>query len=178
MALELNKTEICMRDVDRQLLDAANAADAQGVQKALEQGADPNSKGRLGRSAIMRSALLGDNASLQLLLRAGADPAAVDDLGRSCLMYAALGQGPCFNALLSAGANPNALDQAGESALDYAAAAQFEAMVQALLRMGATQAKARSLWLEVQARGWLGVAAISQAWFDALEAARGSPSKD
>lgn len=156
-----------MRNVDRQLLEAAGLGDAIGVQAALLGGACARSRGDQGRSATMSSALRGDEGSLRLLLDAGADPRAADDLGRTCLMYAAMGRGRSFSMLIAAGADPAAVDARGESALAYAAAAQFEPMIASLLSMGAQIAEAQAIWSQAQAERWAGIAALAKAWVDA-----------
>jgi ankyrin repeat protein len=153
-----------MREVDRFLLDCANAGHAEGIREALAAGANPDSVGRGGRSAAMRSAFRGDQTSLSLLLAAGADPKAKDDWGRTCLMYAAFGQGSCYRCLLDHGADPLAWDDAGESALAYAAAAQFMPMLSALLALGARAAEIQAIWADAQAHGREEVARAVASW--------------
>jgi ankyrin repeat protein len=68
----------------------------------LRHGADANSRGPLGMTALM---IAGDERIVSLLLEHGANANAIDDAGATALMYQAeLGSARAVNRLLEAGA--------------------------------------------------------------------------
>jgi len=113
---------------------AVARGDHKALAKALESGADPNSRDRRGGPVLGLAAARGDLGSVRLLLERGADPNLVSEVGNSPLMIAAArGRLDVARALLEAGAKSNATNSWGLSAVDWAQWANDPAEMRALI---------------------------------------------
>ena len=153
-------------DADSALLDAAKRGDLNGLQTALDAGADVNTRAGGGSSALMFAAYGGHTAAVRVLLSSGAKAtdealAMANVRGHSdivqLLQHAAMagqrealgkptydlirllkGDRPSgLRALLDSGADVNARDDHGVAPLQYAAARGRRATVEMLLAAGA-----------------------------------------
>ena len=70
------------------LIDAVRSGDIQNVRELLDRGADPNSRGRFGNTALIVAAWNGLTEIVELLLDRGADPNFEDNIGRTALIEA------------------------------------------------------------------------------------------
>ena len=140
---------------------AASKGKPEIVELLLSRGADPNSRDREGRNALMLMSMesrrdkdieltIEDREKIEpklryrrrdraveligeTLLNAGCDVNAADNKGRTPLMYAAIFERPsAVNLLLKRGANINARDQNGQSALDWAKKSGNEEIIRML----------------------------------------------
>ena len=118
-------------------LVAARNADAEGLKRALAQGAAVDSRNRLGESALI-ILLKKDRLDLaQVVLDAGADVNQPAVNGITPLMTAAFGgHTGMAKQLLAKGANPAALDRLQKNAMTYAAGAGRTEIVAMLLAHG------------------------------------------
>lgn len=126
---------------------AACDGDIKKVENALQRGANINSTGLQGSSALIDSEGCGLHGLLtksrvqliELLIAKGAEVNQQDDQGHTALMYAARnGDTQAINSLLRNGARINLADKDGETALMKAAASSCnEETVRALLSAGA-----------------------------------------
>jgi ankyrin repeat protein len=73
---------------DDELLEAARNGDLIKVQKALENGANPNAKNPFGRTPLHEAVVKGRFEVVELLLARGADPRIADNKGHIPLDYA------------------------------------------------------------------------------------------
>ena len=92
------------------------------VKAVLSAGADPDTPGPDGRTALIMSARVGDDAMVDALLEAGADAslASAED-GTTALMWAANGGfGSIVDTLLAAGADVGAVAADGWTAWEAA----------------------------------------------------------
>jgi len=100
------------------LLDAAERGDRAAVVRLLTKGANPNTPGPDGTTAIMYAAANDDLELVRALIKAGANVKLANQFGTSALTEAAIiGSAPIVDALLKAGADPNTRNPEGESAL-------------------------------------------------------------
>src|SRR5262245_53277455 len=100
------------------LLDAAERGDRAAVMRLLAKGANPNTPGADGATAIMYAAANGDVEMVRALIKAGANVRLKNQLGTSALTEAAIiGSAPVIDALLKAGADPNGRNPEGETPL-------------------------------------------------------------
>ena len=119
-----------------ELIAAAKAGDAAGVERLLAAGADPDCPDQLRNTALIFAARDGRLEVARLLIAAGASVNWVDDEHVSPLILAAFKNHPAVaRLLLSAGADTEIRDQWGRRAMDYA------------LRRGAADEIARQLRL-------------------------------
>jgi uncharacterized protein len=100
------------------LLDAVERGDRAAVVRLLTKGANPNTPGPDGTTAIMYAAANDDLELVRALIKAGANVKLTNQFGTSALTEAAIiGSAPIIDALLKAGADPNTKNPEGESAL-------------------------------------------------------------
>jgi hypothetical protein len=101
---------------------ASSYYSSDGVKFLLSKGADPNTRGPKGETALMFSALTGSID--EDLLAAGADVNAATNEGVTALMLLTQrGEADEISTLLKAGADAKAKDSKGRTALDYLLAA-------------------------------------------------------
>jgi ankyrin repeat protein len=104
------------------LLDAAERGDRAAVTRLLAKGANPNTPGPDGTTAIMWAAANDDLDLVRALIKAGANVTLTNQFGTSALTEAAIiGAAPIIDQLLKAGADPNTKNPEGETALMAAA---------------------------------------------------------
>src|SRR6266513_1232095 len=109
------------QDLNKKLLDAAEAGDTAEVRSLLREGANPNAKGGYGSTALMGAAVRGHTETVRALLEKGAEVNAKGNTGRTALMEAALeGYTETVRTLLEAGADITVRDRDGETALSGA----------------------------------------------------------
>src|SRR6266513_787656 len=126
------------QDLNKKLLDAAEAGDTAEVRSLLREGANPNAKGGYGSTALMGAAVRGHTETVRALLEKGAEVNAKGNTGRTALMEAALeGYTETVRTLLEKGAEVNAKDNAGWTPLFWAAFSRRTDTVRALLQTGA-----------------------------------------
>jgi len=100
------------------LLDAAERGDRAAVMQLLSKGANPNTPGADGTTAIMWASSNGDLELVRALIKAGADVRGKNQLGTTAITEAAIvGSAPIIDALLKAGADPNTKNPEGETPL-------------------------------------------------------------
>ena len=100
------------------LLDAAERGDRAAVARLLAKGANPNTPGPDGTTAIMYAAANDDLELVRALIKAGANVKLTNQFGTTALTEAAIiGSAPIVDALLKAGADPNTKNPEGETAL-------------------------------------------------------------
>jgi ankyrin repeat protein len=100
------------------LLDAAERGDRVAVQRLLAKGANPNTPGPDGTTAVMWAASNGDVELVRALIKAGANVKLQNQFGTSAITEAAIiGSAPIIEALLKAGADPNTKNPEGETPL-------------------------------------------------------------
>ncbi|MBL1148223.1 MAG: hypothetical protein HND56_01300 [Pseudomonadota bacterium] len=129
---------------DYALIEAAADNDEALVMKYLEDGADPNTIGDFGWTALHEACAHSsiNPKIIRALLDAGAEPNLHTSEGFSCLLLAV--QRPdtdVVEMLLDAGANPNHLSGGRAGPLYYAADSDNPKMVKLLLDKGADVAK-------------------------------------
>ena len=100
------------------LLDAAERGDRRAALSLLAKGADPNTPGPDGTTAIMWAASNDDIELVRALIKAGANVKLKNQFGTSAITEAAIiGSAPIIDALLKAGADPNTKNPEGETPL-------------------------------------------------------------
>ena len=120
------------------LPELALRGSGQAVRLLLERGADPNSAGADGTTALHWAARNGDFALVQDLLRAGARADATNRYGVTPLSLAcSSGTGRIASLLLASGADPNRLLRGGETALMTASRSGALEATMALIENGA-----------------------------------------
>jgi uncharacterized protein len=127
-----------LRPVDRQLLDAARAADWPLVLELLtKQRADPDAMGPRGTHVLVLAARRGEIEVVRELLRRGAVIDRRGDDGNTALGAAAFYGHPHLVAqLMQAGADPAQTSITGQTPMHLAALAGHNAVLQRLLRLG------------------------------------------
>lgn len=111
------------------LADAAARGDADGVARAVADGADPNARAASGMPILMTAAMAGSEAGFAALLDAGADPNArfpydrtkPEETGHVAELMVAEDRLPYLAMLLEAGADPNAKAGGNEPLIWHAA---------------------------------------------------------
>jgi uncharacterized protein len=120
------------------LVDAAERADRATVLRLLAKGANPNTAGPDGTTAVMWAASNGDLELVRALIKAGADVKRKNQFGTSALTEAAtIGAAPIIDALIKAGADPNFRNPEGETPLMAAARSGHVGAATVLLEAGA-----------------------------------------
>jgi ankyrin repeat protein len=100
------------------LLDAAERGDRAAVARLLTKGANPNTAGPDGTTAIMYAAANDDLELVRALIKAGANVKLANQFGTTALTEAAIiGSAPIIDALLKAGADANTRNPEGETPL-------------------------------------------------------------
>ena len=100
------------------LLDTAERGDRAAALRLLAKGANPNTPGPDGTTAIMYAAANDDAELVAALIKAGANVKLQNQFGTSALTEAAIiGSTPIINLLLKAGADPNLKNPEGETPL-------------------------------------------------------------
>jgi ankyrin repeat protein len=154
------------------LLDAAEAGDRAAALSLLSKGANPNTPGADGTTAIMYAAANGDLELVQALIRAKADVKLKNQFGTSALTEASIiGHAPIVDALLKAGADANFKTPDGETPLMAAARSGNVNAARRLLDAGA-DINAKETWGGQSALMW--AAAQGQAEMVKLLASRGA----
>ena len=142
------------QDLNKKLLDAAEAGDTAEVQSLLREGANPNAKGGYGNTALMGAAVRGHTETVRALLEKGAEVNAKDNAGWTPLFWAAFSRRTdTVRALLEKGADVNAKNKYDDTALIHAAYAGDTDTVVVLLEKGA----------EVNAKDDMGKTALIEA---------------
>jgi ankyrin repeat protein len=120
------------------VVDAAERGDRAAVLRLLAKGANPNTPGPDGTTAVMWAASNGDLELVRALVKAGADVKIKNQFGTSALTEAAtIGSAPIVNVLLKAGADPNFRNPEGETPLMAAARSGHVDAAKVLLETGA-----------------------------------------
>jgi ankyrin repeat protein len=100
------------------LLEAAERGDRAAALHLLSKGANPNTPGPDGTTAVMWAAANDDLELVRALIKAGANVRLTNHFGTSALTEASIiGSAPIIDALLEAGADPNTRNPEGETAL-------------------------------------------------------------
>jgi ankyrin repeat protein len=129
---------ILAADLNSEFIKAAERGDTVAMEALLAKGADVNTKGKYGWTALMYAAQRGDLTTVQLLLSKGAAANARDECGDTALTQAAFdGYTEVAEALLAKGGDVNAANRRGETALMSAAKRGHAAIVRLLLTKGA-----------------------------------------
>ncbi len=127
-------------DGDTWLIGAAAADDKELAVALLEQGADPNHRNNLGRTALMYAAIEGQDDIAKALLQKNADPNIGDNDGDTALHLAIYMKAKGLNIvrlLLASKANPNAANELGDTPMHWAAAAGNIEAARLLISSGA-----------------------------------------
>lgn len=100
------------------LLDASERGDRAAALRLLANGADPNTPGPDGTTAVMYAAANDDVELVRALIKAGANVKLKNQFGTSAITEAAIiGSTPIIDALLKAGADANTKNPEGETPL-------------------------------------------------------------
>jgi len=154
------------------LLDAAERGDRVAAMQLLAKGANPNTPGPDGTTALMWAASNDDLELVRALIKAGANVTLKNQFGTSALTEAAIiGSAPVIEALLKAGADPNTKNPEGETPLMAVARAGKVDAASRLLEAGA-DVNAKEEWGGQTALMW--AAAQSQAEMVKLLASKGA----
>jgi ankyrin repeat protein len=157
---------------DTTLLDAVERGDRAAALRLLATGADPNTPGADGTTAVMWAAANDDPELVRALIKSGANVRLKNQIGTSALTEAAIiGSAPVIDALLSAGADPNTRNPEGETPLMAVARSGNVAAARRLLEAGA-DINAREEWGGQSALMW--AAAQRQAAMVGFLASRGA----
>lgn len=106
------------RDINLELITAAQKGKTETVKYLLDKGVDVNAKDRFGWTALIKAAMFGYNDIVKILLDKGADVNAKTNLGCTALMEAAkIGHVTTMQILLDNNADINATDKDGNTAL-------------------------------------------------------------
>ncbi|HSC01068.1 MAG TPA: ankyrin repeat domain-containing protein, partial [Burkholderiaceae bacterium] len=121
-------------NLNAQLLVAARNNDLASVQRALADGAAPNSRNRLGKTALLMACEKGQAPLASTMLRAGTDVNLASLEGVTPLMAASYGgHAAIARELLRAGARTDGSDRMHKNAWVYAAAQGHAEVVGLLL---------------------------------------------
>ena len=154
------------------LLDAAERGDRAAAMQLLAKGANPNTPGPDGTTALMWAASNDDLELVRALIKAGANVTLKNQFGTSALTEAAIiGSAPVIEALLKAGADPNTKNPEGETPLMAVARAGKVDAARRLLEAGA-DVNAKEEWGGQTAVMWAAVQ--SQAEMVKLLASKGA----
>ena len=154
------------------LLDAAERGDRVAAMQLLAKGANPNTPGPDGTTALMWAASNDDLELVRALIKAGANVTLKNQFGTSALTEAAIiGSAPVIEALLKAGADPNTKNPEGETPLMAVARAGKVDAATRLLEAGA-DVNAKEEWGGQTALMW--AAAQSQAEMVKFLASKGA----
>jgi ankyrin repeat protein len=154
------------------LLDAAERGDRAAAMRLLAKGANVNTPGPDGTTAIMWAASNDDLELVRALIKAGANVTLKNQFGTSALTEAAIiGSAPVIEALLKAGADPNTKNPEGETPLMAVARAGRVEAARRLLEAGA-DINAKEEWGGQTALMW--AAAQSQAEMVKFLASKGA----
>jgi len=154
------------------LLDAAERGDRAAALRVLAKGANPNTPGPDGTTAVMWAASNDDLDLVRALIKAGADVKLKNQLGTSALTEASIiGSAPIIDALLKAGADPNSRNPEGETPLMAVARSGHVDAAKRLLEAGA-DVNAKEQFGGQSALMW--AAAQSQAEMVKLLASKGA----
>ncbi|WP_441897248.1 ankyrin repeat domain-containing protein [Microbacterium sp.] len=122
---------------NRHLLDAASAGDADGIRSALDDGADLETRGEGGMTALITATKANHIEAAQTLLDAGADVNAQDDIQDSAFLYAgARGHDEILRLTLEHGADLASTNRFGGTALIPASERGLLSTVRILLDAG------------------------------------------
>jgi ankyrin repeat protein len=120
------------------LLEAAERGDRAAVLRLLATGADPNTPGPDGTTALMWAAAHDDVELARAFVKAGAKVGAKNQFGTSALTEAAIvGSAPVIDVLLKAGADPDTRNPEGETPLMAVARTGSVAAARLLVEAGA-----------------------------------------
>jgi len=121
------------------LASAARHGNAYAVRTQVQEGADPDARGRDGVNLLQFAILSGSRAGFEALLDSGADPEAEGFNGTTALHTAALADDPSYlELMLGQGADPNARNRRnGETPLAVAVSPRTSAQFSLLLDAGA-----------------------------------------
>jgi ankyrin repeat protein len=154
------------------LLGAAERGERAAALQLLAKGANPNTPGPDGTTAIMYAAANDDLELVRALIKAGANVTLKNQFGTSAITEAAiLGSAPIIDALLKAGADPNTRNPEGETPLMAVARSGKVEAARRLLEAHA-DINAREEWGGQSALMW--AAAQSQAEMVKLLASNGA----
>jgi ankyrin repeat protein len=154
------------------LLDAAERGDRAAAMRLLAKGANVNTPGPDGTTAIMWAASNEDLELVRALIKAGANVSLKNQFGTTALTEAAIiGSAPVIEALLKAGADPNTKNPEGETPLMAVARAGKVEAARRLLEAGA-DINAKEEWGGQTALMW--AAAQSQAEMVKFLASKGA----
>jgi ankyrin repeat protein len=157
---------------DTPLVESAERGDRAAALRLLARGANPNTPGPDGTTAVMYAAAHGDLELVRALIKAGANVGLRNQFGTTALTEAAMiGSAPVINALLKAGADPNTKTPEGETPLMAVARTGNVDAAKQLLEAGA-EVNARETWGGQSALMW--AAAQRQAEMVRFLASRGA----
>jgi len=129
--------ETAMTDASHDLLDAAAAGDPEAVRAALDAGADIESRGSGGMTALVAATKANHVDAARVLIEAGADVNAKDDIQDSAYLYAgARGHDEILLLTLDNGADLTSTNRFGGTALIPASERGLLATVRILLEAG------------------------------------------
>ncbi len=108
-------------ELDKMLRDAARDGKTETVEKHVRDGAEVNSKGYKGFTALILASMKGHPEIVEFLLSKGADPNMKNDDGQTALMWAAAnGHLKIMKLLIAAKADINYKDQYDMGAYEWA----------------------------------------------------------
>ncbi|MDQ0642959.1 ankyrin repeat domain-containing protein [Microbacterium murale] len=122
---------------EQRLLAAASTGDVEGVRTALRDGADLETRGENGMTALIIAAKANHVEAARTLIEAGADVNAQDDIQDSAYLYAgARGHDEILRLTLESGADLSSTNRFGGTALIPASERGLLSTVQILLDAG------------------------------------------
>jgi hypothetical protein len=127
-----------LRTSFQNLMHAATTGDASGVQKLLDEGAEPNRSDNTGLSPLMTAAYSGKVEVIKILIEYRGNIEERDTSGYTALIFASnSGQIKCAQLLIEQGADVNAKDHDGSMPIMFAAQHGYNELVSLLLKSGA-----------------------------------------